>query len=367
MKEKTTYTNANNSKSKGFSLIELIVTIAIVTTLIGLLVPQFIRYISAKRGTACEENREAILDVCEKVVYGRAVPLTALDGVTLNATSIEALPSTISATDKETLKAHSVCPEHGTMSLRVVDGIIYCECNVHDGSGDEGFAHTGTVAADMTTWTGSGSITIDPSFSITTHSGVGPIDPPDPPEETPPSEDPPEDTYASSYWPYPEDPRWNEMDSSGDAYIEIEVPSGLFPPRTASMNGMYFCAINRTGTVPKGKLKVYKSKAGDPMYYLAGSESESIVVTNGLSYNQETIIKAAEENSSIWVDMGAQDKKVDRNDQFWISPGTIYTCANGRRYIFFHQGQEQTSLPAEDFTGNDFGNWYYVGDSDPLR
>ncbi|MCR5798441.1 MAG: type II secretion system GspH family protein, partial [Lachnospiraceae bacterium] len=56
--------------NRGLSLLELIAVIAIMAVLTGLLVPMFGKYISDKRTMACEENREAILNVFEKCVYG---------------------------------------------------------------------------------------------------------------------------------------------------------------------------------------------------------------------------------------------------------------------------------------------------------
>ncbi len=345
--------------NNGFSLLELIVTIAIVVTLSGLLIPQFTRYTKEKKETACVENREAVVNICEKLVYGRAVPLSTLSGVTLTETNIAALPSTISEVEKEALKRHCECPDHGVMTITVTDGIVHCVCNSPE--------HSADVAVDMTTWTGSGLVTIDPHFDTPSGSytppGPGPEDPP----EDPPNDEEDNPDYLSSYWPYPEDPRWNDIDSSGDAFIEVDVPSGLFPVRTAGGSTIYFCAINRSGSAD-GKLKIYKSKAGDPMYYLCGSESEAVIVTNGLNYNKDTLIEAATANRSMWVDEGTQDGQIDRGDHFWISGGTIYTCSeSGRRYIAFHQGLEEVDLPPEDGSANNYGNWYYVGATDQTR
>lgn len=345
--------------NNGFSLLELIVTIAIVVTLSGLLIPQFTRYTKEKKETACVENREAVVNICEKLVYGRAVPLSTLSGVTLTETNIAALPSTISEVEKEALKRHCECPDHGVMTITVTDGIVHCVCNSPE--------HSADVAVDMTTWTGSGLVTIDPHFDTPSGSytppGPGPEDPP----EDPPNDEEDNPDYLSSYWPYPEDPRWNDIDSSGDAFIEVNVPSGLFPVRTAGGSTIYFCAINRYGSAD-GKLKIYKSKAGDPMYYLCGSESEAVIVTNGLNYNKDTLIEAATANRTMWVDVGTQDGQIDRGDHFWISGGTIYTCSeSGRRYIAFHQGLEEVDLPPENCTANNFGNWYYVGATDQTR
>ena len=354
------------SDNKGFSILELIVTIAIVATLTGLLIPQFMHYVSQKREVACEENREAIVGICERLVYGRAVPLTTFSGVTLNATTIEGLPSTISATDKEALKRHAECPDHGAMTLRVTgEGILICECS----------ANSPLVSTDMTTWTGSGVVSSDPVFD--TPSGIAYV----PPEDDENGEyystesgDPPEpydeSVRPNTYWPYNDEGSW---DDEGVTEKWINAPSGLFPVRTTNGNMVFYCVINRTSSP---RLKVVKAHANDPLYYSVKngpntSLEAEVVVTNGLSYNKDTLISTAENNRSLWNDVGGENanKVIDRDDEFFISPGTIYTCANGQRYVLYcSQGRALTTLPPEDCGSNTYGEyWFRIGTTDHIR
>ncbi len=67
------------NNNKGLSLIELIVVTTIITTLAGLLVPQFMRYVQNKRLQACTSNKETILNIYEKCVYGNNLNLTTAD------------------------------------------------------------------------------------------------------------------------------------------------------------------------------------------------------------------------------------------------------------------------------------------------
>lgn len=350
--------NVKKTNNKGVSLLELVVVIAIMTTLTGLLVPQFIKYVSEKRQTACVEHREAAVNICEKIVVGRYATLTELNGVQLNDVGINALPAAIPDEYKEALRRHSECPDHGTMSIRVVNGTIQCVCSDPSHASQD-------VAVDVTTWSGESIARMDPPMSTVSGVEYDPHDPDDPEDEDDNDEDEPEEDVTNSYWPYPEDSRWTTMDSSSDAHIDIDVPSGLFPIRTAGGSTVYYCAIDKNGT---HKLSVYKSKAGDPSAYTFGSDSEAVIITNGINYNVDSFAKAVENNPGMWVDNGKKGE-IDKDDQFWISGGTIYTCANGRRYIYFHQGQELAKMPPENFEGNKTGegNWYYVGDSDQIN
>lgn len=356
------------TNNKGISLIEILVVTAIIATLSGLLIPQFIKYISDKRATACVEHRDAIVSVCEKMVYGRQYPLDDLDGLVLNEINIGNLPASIPDEYKEDLKRHINCPEHGTMSITVSGGVIHCTCSLPD--------HEQEVSADLTTWAGTSTVTIDPSFTTPSGGIVPPIpDPPEDPEDPDiPEETPPSDPYNSSYWPYPEDPVWDTVVNNSDAHVYITVPSGKFPLRTAGGSTVVCVAIDKNGD---HKLKVSKSASSDPTMLLcggaAGGGSEAVIITNGLEYTSASLIEAASKNSTIYKDTGkgaegSNKGKPDRDDQFWISGGTIYTCTtSGKRYIYFHQGQEWTDLPAENSTANQIGNWYFVGDTDQLH
>ena len=53
-------------RNKGFSLIELIVVIAIMAVLVGLLVPNVTRSVEKNRAKACRVNREEILGIFER-------------------------------------------------------------------------------------------------------------------------------------------------------------------------------------------------------------------------------------------------------------------------------------------------------------
>lgn len=81
---KNGFLSANNTKRRnaqcGFSLIELIVVIAIMAVLVGLIAPQFVKQVQRKRCETCRHNREAILRIYERAVYDGSVPIYLKEG-----------------------------------------------------------------------------------------------------------------------------------------------------------------------------------------------------------------------------------------------------------------------------------------------
>ena len=345
----------NKSFDGGVTLVELIVVIAIMTTLVGLTVPQFVRYISDKRETACVENRDAVVNICEKMVYS-GVPLSQIQScVNEIVTSGSATTHSIPAEYEEALKSHWICSDGGTMSVTVnpTTGIITCECGVHD---------TKEVVADVSTWGGVGDMTIDPSFNVPTVPVTPALPTTAPPTPTP---DPPTPAPISdSYWPYLDDSRWDAAGRYSGAYIYVNAPSGKFAMRNSSGVTTYYVMIDKNGD---GKCKITYEHAFDPSYYLAGSDSECVIATNGTEYTYTSISEAARTVANLKKHSDDPNQTAD-TEEYLISGGTIYN--NGtHRYIYFHQGQEYAKLPTVNNVGsntNKFGNWYLMKDTDEI-
>ena len=83
--------------NKGFSLVELIVVIAIMAVLIGVLAPQFLKYVEKSRQSTDVQNVQAIKSAIEVYVAdtGSSTDCT----ITLNGTTAT-VPSTIIGTGK---------------------------------------------------------------------------------------------------------------------------------------------------------------------------------------------------------------------------------------------------------------------------
>lgn len=353
--------------NKGFSILELIVVMAIVVTLSGLMVPQFMKYVAEKREVACVENRDAIVNTCEKLVYS-GVPIDRLQNCVADIASggsadTWAIPDEYA----ETIKAHWICPEDGshlTVSVDLSNNIIKCECSAH-GSQD--------VVADMTTWGGVGDVQEDPGFAVPSVAiptlGITPsVTNPAGPTPTPGPH------ISDAYWPDIADSRWDSAGRYSSSYVEVRVPSGKFAMKSAGATTTYYVLIDRDPNNSNHKFKIFYEHCFDPTMYMFGGSggTESVIATNGTEYTEESIMAALTSNPSLR--QTDNDSSHTINDwQFVISGGTIFD--NGEhRYIFFHQGQDQyAKLPTKynvehngEDGGNKFGNWYLMADTDEI-
>lgn len=97
---------ANN---QGFSLVELIIVIAIMAVLVGVLAPQFIKYVERGRAqrdaSAVEELRNAVeISLSEETVYNQiitAVTTTTNGFITIDVDGDITIPTALSAIETE--------------------------------------------------------------------------------------------------------------------------------------------------------------------------------------------------------------------------------------------------------------------------
>lgn len=77
-------TERKENANKGFSLVELIVVIAIMAVLIGILAPQFLKYVERSRQSTDKQNVQEIISALE--VYNIDEQVAAADRITNGAT-----------------------------------------------------------------------------------------------------------------------------------------------------------------------------------------------------------------------------------------------------------------------------------------
>lgn len=125
-----------NVKNAGFTLVELVIVIAIIAILAGATVPLYIRYVGRSRETVCLTNmNEAMNDfnVESALREGAADSGALMDGI------MQEMGASVGTGHAYT----GLCPAGGTTTLVVgADGTVTLTCTKHSGNAAAGFAST---------------------------------------------------------------------------------------------------------------------------------------------------------------------------------------------------------------------------------
>ena len=114
----TEKTDIMSNKNKGFSLIELIVTVTIMTVLTAILAPQMLGYVREAHQKACTSSRFEFVRYYQRYIEDE-------DGA-------ESLPDFLSEAKFMGLDSDNICPAGGTCAFAIVDKHLSVLCSVHD-------------------------------------------------------------------------------------------------------------------------------------------------------------------------------------------------------------------------------------------
>ena len=120
------------SMKKGFTLVEIMIVVAIIAILAAIAIPNFIAYRNESQENACVANKDTIRTAAETW-------LTKHPGTTAPGES-----DLVKSDGTGLLKTWPTCPKGGNAYTIAVDnGAIKVTCTTHDGSGSTETATTG--------------------------------------------------------------------------------------------------------------------------------------------------------------------------------------------------------------------------------
>lgn len=225
----------NRKKDAGISLVELIVVISIMAVLGGVVGPQVVRHVNTNRATACRTDREAILAIYERCIYGQKK--------SLDTAALQTVLSGGDATTRNEVQQYDECPQGGSYTGEVLvntttdvyTAVIHCSHTGHEDAVVD-FIGWGTAEREESTE----DVTLPPPPSSEEE------------EEEESSTEEPSSTVEEakkSYWPYMDDERWEGKKFPGQSVI-VDAPSGLL----TSKEGNVYVIVDTDGT---GKFEIF--------------------------------------------------------------------------------------------------------------
>jgi len=206
------YRKISSEMSKGgFTLLEMIVVIAIMAVLGTVVAPQFFRYVEQNRAKACQLDREGILAVYERCVYEEKKALIPED--------LEKVMKCEDLATQNEVRQFKKCPLNGTYTATVANGVamITCSCAGHE-----------EAVVDFVAWDGVDLAEgLDKPFTPESTPDIP--EPGDPSTEEPSTEE--EDkSKDGSIWPYGDDDAWEGRRYPGQV-VNMPVPTPVFTSR----------------------------------------------------------------------------------------------------------------------------------------
>jgi prepilin-type N-terminal cleavage/methylation domain-containing protein len=103
-------------KTQGFTLVEIMIVVAIIGIIIAIAVPAFLRARENSRGRACQENLSKIDGSKEQY----ALEFKLSNGGTVTSDDLLNPPNTTTGAKQGYLKSWPKCPSGGTYSIAVI-------------------------------------------------------------------------------------------------------------------------------------------------------------------------------------------------------------------------------------------------------
>jgi len=123
-----------NKMKHGFTLVEIMIVVAIIAILAAIAIPNFMKYRNESQENACESTRASIVTAAEN--WGSKTDNAASSTVTLDA---------LVDSGKGYFKSAPKCPAGGTFTIsKNSDGAWECTCSEHSESSDSGSSDSGT-------------------------------------------------------------------------------------------------------------------------------------------------------------------------------------------------------------------------------
>lgn len=373
-----------NSKNRGFSLIELIVLIAMISVLAGMLIPQFMKYATSKRQDACKANREALLNIYEKAVYDGQLELDVTDLGTFLSVSGDKMTTEYINQASDYLE----CPSSGAGNYvgQVVGNTAFIVCSEHP---DE------VCSIELVGWEAKAVDAKggEPDYPIPADApGAEPPGEGDAPEE--PSSVDYGETCNTGIWPRP-------MNSEGKIDARWASAGGAKPGNSVSINApLHF--IDETGVEivivcandASGKYKVSYEDAMSPIgkgsgalpYVVAASGQQysdvddnmppmitegggKKTITDKEAWDEKVTIKKSAYLKLSWAEQQKYQKdeiKKDKYDKLSQEEKNTYEPSNGNKYIRYvgtvHHNAitHDEDLPSEEKIRANYGDMLTV-------
>lgn len=353
----------NKIKSKkpmnylGFSLIELIIVIAIMSVLLGLVSPAVMQYLRNNKKKACRQNREIILAMYQRCLYDSSNgSILELD---LSKSSLEKIINPSAYGDVKSQFAQIEYEMNGTNSGQPTNVCTFSNKRFNEDNCWEWYVKDdsntacikcnkcgNTVSKDMVYWKDTVRNIQDSELPTPTpKKKKDPEDSGD--DETPsPTPIPPKKYLPSTTWPYSDDDTWWDAEKIGAEH------DGMYIPSQTSLNGTY----NNQTIVLNSPSGIFESRDGGRFVYVESQpikfeeaitpEYYSAIYPQRLVQLTGRVVKnyySKANSGSFRVDDMLNGDLIEFIDDI-TDPGnpTTYT------YVFWHTGQESHTINISD-------------------